>query len=199
MKRWKPIFLPSLSKRSSAISGFERCWAAVVVIAVLVGGASITTYAKEVSLTAVVLFDGPKGAAYVQITDAALNGKTEVRSCDGVSKLDKNTYNGLPRVSLADASSLQRGADGVLKLTANGKSVCILPSNLKFERSAELTPAAAAEQAIIRGTIVPTSPRDATIPEFKPGVQLVFIAAPDVELADFLRAQRANTVTDWED
>ena len=199
MKRWKPIFLPSLSKRSSAISAFERCWAAVVVIAVLVGGASITTYAKEVSLTAVVLFDGPKGAAYVQITDAALNGKTEVRSCDGVSKLDKNTYNGLPRVSLADASSLQRGADGVLKLTANGKSVCILPSNLKFERSAELTPAAAAEQAIIRGTIVPTSPRDATIPEFKPGVQLVFIAAPDVELADFLRAQRANTVTDWED
>jgi hypothetical protein len=30
-------------------------------------------------------------------------------------------------------------------------------------------------------------------------VQLVFIAAPDVELADFLRAQRANTVRDWED
>jgi hypothetical protein len=37
------------------------------------------------------------------------------------------------------------------------------------------------------------------IPAFKPGVQLVFIAAPDVELADFLRAQRANTVRDWED
>jgi hypothetical protein len=37
------------------------------------------------------------------------------------------------------------------------------------------------------------------IPTFKPGVQMVFIAAPDVELADFLRAQRANTLSDWED
>jgi predicted Holliday junction resolvase-like endonuclease len=166
-----------------------------------VGGASITTYAKDASLTAVVLFDGPQGAAYVQITEAALNGKIEVRSCDGVSRLDKNTYNGLPRASLAGASSLQRGADGVLTLTVNGKSVCVVPSNLKFERSVELTPAAAAEQAMIRGTPVSSSPRDAmtTIPAFKPGVQLVFIAAPDVELADFLRAQRANTVRDWED
>ena len=146
-----------------------------------------------------VLFDGPQGARYVQITEAALNGKIEVRSCDGVSKLDKNTYNGLPRTSLAGASSLQRRADGVLTLTANGKSVCVLPSNLKFERSVELTPAVAAEQAVIHGMPVSSSPRDAIIPEFKPGVRLVFIAAPDVELADFLRAQRANTLKDWED
>ncbi len=52
---------------------------------------------------------------------------------------------------------------------------------------------------MIRGTPVSSSPRDAMIPAFKPGVQLMFIAAPDVELADFLRAQRANTVRDWED
>src|SRR5580700_1532538 len=199
MMSWKPISFPCPSKRPVEISRLGRCSVAVVLVVVLVGGASITTYAKDASLTAVVLFDGPQGAAYVQITEAALNGKIEVRSCDGVSRLDKKTYDGLPRISLVGASSLQRGADGVLTLTANGKSVCVLPSNLKFERSVELTPAAAAEQAIIRGTIVPTSPRDATIPEFKPGVQLVFIAAPDVELADFLRAQRANTVTDWED
>jgi len=199
MKSWKPISFASPSNRPSEISGLERCCVAVVLVVVLVGGASITTYAKDASLTAVVLFDGPQGAAYVQITEAGLNGKIEVRSCDGVSRLDKNTYNGLPRASLAGASSLQRGANGVLTLTANGKSVCVVPSNLKFERSAELTPAAAAEQAMIRGTPVSSSPRDAMIPEFKPGVKLVFIAAPDAELADFLRAQRANTVRDWED
>jgi hypothetical protein len=163
------------------------------------GGASITTYAKDASLTAVVLFDGPQGAAYVQITEAELNGKIEVRSCDGVPRLDKNIYNGLPRASLAGANSLQRGANGVLTLTVNGKSICVVPSLLKFDRSAELTPAAAAEQAIIRGTPVSSSPRDAIIPEFKPGVKLMFIAAPDAELADFLRAQRANTVRDWDD
>jgi len=195
MKSWKPISFASPSKRPTEISRLERCCVAVA----LVLGASITTYAKDASLTAVVLFDGPQGAAYVQITEATLNGKIEVRSCDGVSRLDKNTYNGLSRASLTGASSLRRGADGVLMLTANGKSVCVVPSNLKFERSVELTPAAAAEQAMIRGTPVSSSPRDAIIPEFKPGVQLVFIAAPDVELADFLRAQRANTVRDWED
>ncbi len=199
MKSWKPISSPCPSKRPTEISRLERCCFAVVLVVVLVGGATITTYAKDASLTAIVLFDGPQGAAYVQITEAALNGKIEVRSCDGVSRLDKNTYNGLPRTSLAGASSLQRGADGVLTLTANGKSVCVVPSNLKFERSVELTPAAAAEQAMIRGTPVSSSPREAVIPAFKPGVQMVFIAAPDVELADFLRAQRANTVKDWED
>jgi hypothetical protein len=199
MKWWQPISFPCPSKRPNEIPRLERCSVAVVLVVVLVGGASITTYAKDASLSAVVLFDGPQGAAYVQITEAALNGKIEVRSCDGVSRLDKNTYNELPRASLAGASSLQRRADGVLTLTANGKSVCVVPGNLKFERSVELTPAEAAEQAMIRGTPVSSSPRDAAIPAFKPGVQLVFIAAPDVELADFLRAQRANTVRDWED
>lgn len=195
MKSWKPISFPFRSKWRSEISRLERCGLALV----LVLGASITSYAKDASLTAVVLFDGPQSAAYVQATDVSLNGKIEVRSCDGVSRLDKNTYNGLPRASLVGSSSLQRRADGVLTLTANGKSVCVVPSNLKFERSVELTPAEAAEQTLIRGTPVSSSLRDATIPAFKPGVQLVFIAAPDVELADFLRAQRANTVRDWED
>ncbi|MGD0415906.1 MAG: hypothetical protein ABSA80_11170 [Terriglobales bacterium] len=199
MKSWKPISSLCPSKRPTEISRLERCSVAVALVVLLVGGASITTYAKDASLTAVVLFDGPQGAAYVQITEAALNGKIEVRSCDGVSRLDKNTYNGLPRASMAGASSLQRGADGILKLTVNGKSVCVVPSNLKFERSVELTPAEAAEQAMIHGMPVSSSPRDATIPAFKPGVQLVFIAAPDAELADFLRAQRANTVRDWAD
>ena len=199
MESAKPIFFPCPSKRPRAISRLERGWAAIILVAALIGGTAITAGAKDASLTAVVLFDGPQGAAYVQITEATLNGKIEVRNCDGVSKLDKNTYNALPRTSLADASSLQRGADGVLTFTANGKSVCVLPSNLKFEHSVELTPATAAEQAFIRGTLVSSSPRNATIPDFKAGVQLVFIPAPDVELADFLRAQRANTVGDWQD
>ena len=195
MKARELIFFPFPPKRPVELSRLERCCVALV----LVLGTATATHAKDASLTAVVLFDGPQGARYVQITEAALNGKIEVRSCDGVSKLDKNTYNGLPRTSLAGASSLQRRADGVLTLTANGKSLCVLPSNLKFERSVELTPAVAAEQAVIHGTPVSSSPRDAIIPEFKPGVRLVFIAAPDVELADFLRAQRANTLKDWED
>jgi flagellin-specific chaperone FliS len=195
MKFWKRIFSQFRSQRPSGIVRPQRCGIAIALFL----GASLATYGKDASLSAVVLFDGPQGVAYVQLTDATLNGKTEVRNCDGVPRLDKNTYNGLPRASLAGASSLQRGTDGVLTLKTGGKSFCIVPDNLKLERGVDLMPAAAAEQAMIRGTLVSASPRDAVIPTFKPGVQIVFVAAPDVELADFLRAQRANTVSDWQD
>jgi hypothetical protein len=197
MESWKLISFLFRSRRLSELVRLERCSIPVVLLSLVL--APVTIYAKEASLTAVVLFDGPKGAGYVQITDAELNGKIEVRSCYGVSKLDKNIYNGLPRASLTGASSLRRGADGVLMLTANGRAVCVVPSNLKFEHNVELTPAEAAEQAVIRGTPVSSSPRDAVIPAFKAGVQMLFIAAPEVELAEFLRAQRANTLRDWQD
>jgi tetratricopeptide (TPR) repeat protein len=160
---------------------------------------AITAAAKEAPLTAVVLFDSPEGAAYVQIAGATLNGKTEVRLCEDLPRLDRNAYNGLLRASLVGAKTLERGSDGVLSLTINEKPVCIVPSNLKFERNMELTPAEAAEQAVIQGTPIPSPGGSSSIPAFKPGVQLVFIAAPDVEFAEFLRAQRANTLKDWQD
>ena len=162
-------------------------------------GASIAALAKDSSVIAVVLFDGSHGAAYVQITGVTLNGKTEVRLCEGVSRFDKSAYNGFPRTTFVGAKSLQRGADGVLTLTASDHPVCVVPSNLKFERGVELTPAEAAEQAVIEGTPTASSEHDFTVPALRPGVQLVFIAAPDLEVADFLRAERANTVKDWQD
>ncbi|HLX82864.1 MAG TPA: hypothetical protein VKR59_03140 [Terriglobales bacterium] len=198
MKLWKHISLAFCAPQENEISRFKRWCISAVFVFVVVTGTAITSYGKDASLTAVVLFDGPQGPAYVQITEATLNTKIEVRSCDGVPKIDKSTYNGLPRLSLVGASSLQRGADGVLRLTTNGKAVCVVPSNLRFERNVELTPAEAADQATIHGTPVSLA-GDVVIPPFKPRVQMVFIAAPDVELADFLRAQRANTITDWQD
>ncbi len=198
MKLQKVIsFLFGGKRQGSDFSRVERnCLRAVLVLA-----ASIAASGKDASLTAVVLFEGPHGTAYVQITDATLNGKAEVRLCEGVSKLDKSAYNGLPRATLIGAKSLQRGADGVLTLTVtvNDKPVCVVPSNLKFDRGVEITPAEAAEQAVIQGTPIAASPPDSLIPSLKPGVQLVFIAAPDLELADFLRARRASTVKDWQD
>ena len=147
----------------------------------------------------VALFDGTEGAAYVQLVGMTLNGKTEVRLCDGVSRFDKSAYNSLPRAPFTGASSLQRGADGVLTLTVDAKTICVVPSNLKFDKKPELTPAEAAEQAVLQGTPVSSSAPDAAMPALKPGVQLVFVSAPDVELADFLRAQRANTVKGWQE
>ena len=158
---------------------------------------SICAAAKD-STIAIVLFDGPHGAAYVQLTGVTLNGKTELRVCDQVSSFDKVTYRNLPRVPLAGASSLQRGQDGVLSLTINAKPVCVVPNNLRFDNKTEFTQAEAAENILLQGTVVGASGNDVGIPELKRGVQLVFVPAPDTEFADFLQAQRANTIEGWE-
>jgi hypothetical protein len=168
------------------------------LLAVLLA-ASTSAFAKDAPAAAIVLFDGPKGAAYVQITGITVNGKTELRVCDGVSKFDKRAYEALPRVQLAGASSLERGSNGALTLTVNASPVCVVPSNVKFERNSEFTPAEAAEQAVLQGTPASASHPELGIPTFKPGVQLVFVLAPDAELADYLRARRANSDKDWQE
>jgi hypothetical protein len=165
-------------------------------LALLMGVVNIAC-AKDAPVAAVMLFDGAQGAAYVQITGVTLNGKMEVRLCDGFPKFNKSVYNGLPRAPLKEAASLQRGADGVLTLTVNDKPLCAVPSNLKFDQKPEFTPAEAAEQAVVQGT--PLSFTGTAIPPLKPGVQLVFVEAPDVELADFLQAQRAKTIQNWQE
>jgi hypothetical protein len=149
-------------------------------------------------VTAIVLFDGPNGASYVQVNGLTVNGKAEVRICDGVAKIDKRIYDTLPRVQLAGATSLERGSDGLLNLIANAKPSCAVPGNLKFDRNPELTPAEAGAQSTLQGTLVSSSAPEPALPEFKPGVKLVFVAAPDVDLAEFLRAQRADSVKDWQ-
>ncbi len=194
----RKAFSSSLSgptQQSSVRARFGRhC---LLVVGILAG--SVFASAKDAPTAAIVLFDGAQGAAYVQITGVTLNGKTEVRLCDGVSKFDKNAYNALPRAPFAGASSLQLREDGALTLTVNAQPECVVPSNLKFDRKTELTPADAAEQAVLQGTPVSSSGLDLGIPALKSGVQVVFVPSPDVELADFLRAQRANTLKDWQD
>lgn len=175
------------------------CCATHRLLAVLIVTASICASAKDGPIAAVVLFDAMHGPAYVQLTGVTLNGQTEVRFCDNIVNFDEKTYKALPRTSFAGASSLQRGKDGVLTLTVNSRSRCVVPSKLKFDRKPKLTPAEAAEGSVLYGTPVGSSERDARIPEVTPGVQLVFVTAPDVEVAEFLRAKRASTIEGWED
>lgn len=159
--------------------------------------ASTAIVAKAPLSTAIILFDGPNGPAYVQAMGITVNGKTELRVCDAVEKFDKRAYDILPRIQLAGATSLERMADGALTLTMDGKQICVVPANLKFEKNAELTPAQAADQAVIQGT--PVSTAQVVLPEFKPGVRLVFVPAPDADLAEFLRTQRANSISEWQE
>ncbi|HLJ30779.1 MAG TPA: hypothetical protein VKY85_29010 [Candidatus Angelobacter sp.] len=166
--------------------------------------AATSAHAKETPVTAIALFNGPTGPAYTQIAGVTLNGKSELRICDGVPKFDKRAYDSMARTQLAGATSLERAADGTLLLTTNSKPVCVVPSNLKFDRNAEFTPAEAADQATLQGTAVSASGPGAStqgsdLPPFKRGVRLVFVAAPDEELAQYLLAQRTNSIAAWQD
>src|SRR5215831_343897 len=130
---------PILSRLSRVVvegSILARICLHIVLLAILL--APSFAVPGNVPATAIVLFDGPKGAAYIQVTGLTLNGKTELRICDDAPKIDKRAYDMLPRIQLAGATSLERGSDGVLTLIVNAKPACVVPSNLKFDKITEL-------------------------------------------------------------
>jgi hypothetical protein len=160
---------------------------------------ALSGFAKDAPLSAIVLFNAPDGPAYAQVTGVTLNGKTELHVCDGVSTLDKHSYDAMPRVQMKLASVLERTADGTLMLTADSaRPICVLPNGIKFDKTPELTPPQAADQAVIFGLVTQSSAQLADIPALKPGTQMIFVAAPDTELAEYLRAQRAQSAALWQ-
>ncbi|HEX4603737.1 MAG TPA: hypothetical protein VH724_07070 [Candidatus Angelobacter sp.] len=168
-------------------------------IACLLLALALNSSAKDVPLAAIVVFDSRTGPGYVQVTGVTLNGKTELRSCDGVPKFDKHSYDVLPRVQLKVAAILERTTDGVLMLSQDGaKPFCVLPNGVKFDKGPELTPAEAADQAVFSGLVTQASMQPVELPPVKAGVQFVFIAAPDTEFAEYLRARRAQSVVLWQ-
>jgi len=161
---------------------------------------AISLQSKEAPLTAIEIYDGPNGPAYVHITDVLLNGKIELRSCASVQRIDKSSYGKLPKVTLGPGTSLEYGKDGILILKAEGAASCVIPSNLKFEKSSPATPAELAARAVLQAKILSAGPdSNQPAPPLKPGVKIIFVAAPDAELAEFLRAERAATVPQWQD
>jgi tetratricopeptide (TPR) repeat protein len=149
---------------------------------------------------AIELYEGPSGFAYVHITDVSINGKTELRACGSARQMDKSTYGKLEKISLAPGAAIEYGSDGALTLTMDGKTSCVVPSNVKFDKDATLTFAGLAERAVLGGKVLSSSPGDSdALPPLKPGVSLAFVAEPDVEFAEYLRAERESTIAGWQD
>jgi len=180
-----------------SFSVLSRASLALLFLAVAIPAHS----AKEASLIAIELFDGPNGAAFVNVSDLLINGKAEVRSCAGAAQINKSAYGKLPKIPLnSGVTSLERDAKGVMNLNRESGSECVVPSNLKFDKDETLTPAQLADRAVITGQVINSSPAGTTVlPPFKPGVKIVFVAAPDTELGEYLRADRAHSVTQWQD
>ena len=180
----------------------SKVWygAALLVVAALTWPAP-QAFGKEPSLTAIELYDGPTGAAYVQLGDVSINGKAEMRDCSqspGPS-IDKSTYGKLPKLMLAVGGTLERGQDGVLRYTDAGRTgVCVVPANVKFEHNAAFSLSDLVDQGPLHGTpIGAAGDAAAGTPPLKKGVKLLFVAAPNVELAEYLRAQRAAEIEGW--
>jgi hypothetical protein len=156
--------------------------------------------AKDAPVSGIELYDGPNGAAYVQVTDLLINGKIELRTCTSATKIDKSTYGRLQKITLTSATSLQRGLDGMLTLTKDSATVCVVPSNLKFEKDVAQTPSELADRAVLQGRVLPSSsPGPDTPPALKPGVEIRFVPVPDIEFAEYLRADRAHSVAPWQE
>jgi hypothetical protein len=175
--------------------------AIIVLIVIILGCRGKAAEAKEPSLTAIELYDGATGAAYMQLADVLINGKGELRSCASDSNpVDKSTYNKFPKVAMAAGGVLERGADGVLRYgMAGGPGGCVVPENIKFEHNATFTPAAIADSADLRGRpLAPGSDAAAGLQPLKKGVKLVFVAAPNIELGEYLLAQRIGSQEGWQ-
>jgi tetratricopeptide (TPR) repeat protein len=182
--------------------GPGNCLRAIIVLAgVILGWSGTGSWAKEPSLTAIELYDGATGAAYIQIADVLINGKAELRSCVSSESgaIDKSTYNKFQKVGLAPGGVLERGADGVLRYgTGDGQAGCVVPDGIKFEHNATFTPAVMADSADLRGRpIANGSDGSLTAPQIKKGAKLVFVAAPNVEQAEYILAQRVSTEKGW--
>jgi hypothetical protein len=190
-RRW--MFEADLRLRSA----FKRVLFALILVAV----AGPAVHAKDVPLSAIELFDGPNGAAYVQLIDLLINGKAEVRSCGGAAQINKSNYGKLAKIPLnSSVTALERDAKGTMNLTRGSAPECVVPSNLRFEKDESLTPAQLADRAILTATVVSSSPAGTTtVPAFKPTVKIVFVTALDTELAEYLRATRAHLVAQWQD
>ena len=157
--------------------------------------------AKDVSLTAIELYDGTSGAAYIQLQGVLINGKIELRDCNaaGTAPIEKSAYNKFEKLTLNAGGILDRGADGVLRYSASGgPSICVVPANIKFEHGSSLSPKDMAENIPFTGVPIAPGTDGATVAQpLKNGVKVVFVAAQNVELADFLLAQRTMNIAGW--
>jgi len=188
--------LQSLSVLRSPLAGI------LVLAGVGAGWFAPAASAKDIPMTAIELYDGPSGAAYVQLSNVLINGKAEMRDCSlyQFAAVDKSTYGRMGKVILAVGGVLERNADGVMHYsTGSGQPICVVPSNAKFEHGGAFSLSGLADQALLQGS--PISSGSGTplfAPPIKKGVKLLFVAAPNMELAEYLRAQRASDMDGWQ-
>jgi len=184
------------------VVGKRSSLAGILVLAALSAGCWLApaALAKDNPLIAIELYDAPTGAAYLQLTDVEINGKEEMKDCTPYQDvtIDKSSYGKMGKVILAPGGTLERGSDGVMRYTSSlGQSYCVVPGNARFDRGA-VTLSTMADDTLLHGTPIGGSNGNPLFtPPIHKGVKLIFVSAPNQEMAEFLRAQRASDMDGW--
>ncbi|MBI2682033.1 MAG: hypothetical protein HYX26_02240 [Acidobacteriales bacterium] len=148
--------------------------------------------------TIVILYDTPSGPAYVIADGLRINTKAEMYACVGNERFDNNGYKKLAKVPLSQMTALERGSDGVIRMTSPSGVSCVAPQNLKLEKRTGVTPKDLADMALLTGRFISksasTQGSDMVPPEFKTGMKIVVVPGPDPEPAEYLRVTRAPTI-----
>ena len=89
------------------------------LLGLVLASAGLLAWGKDVPLTAIEIYNGPAGAAYVQLNGVLINNKAEMRECDEckTAPIDKSAYNKLAKFTLGPGGTLERGGDGILRYT----------------------------------------------------------------------------------
>ena len=188
---------------SSFVAGFagnSRRFLALIFV-LLAPLTSLPLHAKTPGLTVIEIFPGSNGQAYDQLADFVLDGKNEVSLCGGTTSFEKSAYHKLTKVVLETGMTLERDAKGVLMLTSGTDApVCVVPSNLKLDKNGPFTASELADKAEVESRVISgAAAAPGQVTTLKPRVKLVFVAAPDQEFAEYLRADRAADIPGWKD
>ncbi len=157
--------------------------------------------AKDKPLVAIVLYQADSGPAYMQINDFSINASRALMVCTG-QPLDNNAYKRLPKTTLAAGMVLERDAGGALTIrtAAEGASpTCVVPANLKLEKNRTYALRELADLGTIVGAAVSRSSNagDRLPPNLQLATEIHLVEAPDAELAEYLRAARAQSIPLW--
>jgi hypothetical protein len=156
--------------------------------------------AKDVPVTGILVYGSNGSLSYVQVTDFLVNGKTELRACNGSGAITKSEYKNLGKISLTAVKSLERLPDGSLvAAVGEAPASCVVPGNFKFDKDPSLTPSALIDKSTFTGQVAGSSPAGQTaMPPFAAGVKMVFGSATDTELAEYVLADRAGAIGSWQ-
>lgn len=167
----------------------------LIALCLYLSASPLRLRAKEPSLTAIVVYQNASGWSYLQASDVQFNTKTEMRDCGSEQKIDKSTYGKLPKIRLSAPASLEVLDNGSLRYTRENFSTCVVPDNIKFEKSASFTPGQLASKSSRDGSAIGSA---SPLPPFKSGMLMVFVSVPDAEFAEFLMASRASQIPVWD-